>query len=290
MPDRNTSEPETARILGVTTKTLQRYRGRGCPYDSAGGVLSYDPAEVRSWQVSVGLAAGPNQQPAAPPPAPTQAPQPASPAPSPVRDEPPPVAGSPPGEAPALKKPRALRPPVVSDPIPMLPPSVADAAVFADVASRQKIRKLDEAAKGVKVQQLAHELQVEKGLPDLGLGAKVRSAKTLEENGDLAGEIAALMADGKLPHTLGRALREMVTERRHNIRQALKASENGAVSFERAFMCQNGQTADVVRLFEGIVSETHRARAFKVLSAIAEEDALTGPKADTGAPDQDAGA
>lgn len=286
---RTLAEKDTANVLGLTVKTLARYREvrpnrQPVPFDLVNGRYFYDPAEVKGWMDAHGLDGrgrpGLPIAPAVGAPAavgvggPTMGPPPvvaAAPAP-------PPIAQAAPAQA-------ASTPPVSA----YIPPP--DPGALADARNRQNMRTAELAQKAMKAEKQKRDLDIEKGLADLGLDRKIREAVTLADVSALATEVAALTAAGKVSHSTGRVLRELLTEKRQNIKaEAKERRETAEATVDRAILCQQGETAELVRLYEGIIKDDRRARVMRYIAAVADEDAQDSPQADTGEPAQDSGA
>ncbi len=247
---RTTTEADTARALGCNVKTLSRYRERTppVPHVMRNGRPFYDPAEVRAYQVEHGLGVRPGE----PPPAAT-----APPAPAPAPGLPPPAFTSPPDGG----------------------------ATHLEQGARAAGAKAQAASHAMRAKEQQRQAKVREGMADLGLGQKIRSAKTEAEVLSFVQELAALQAEGKVLPGDARALRETATE----VRQTLKLmarSQSGPEALERATVVTS-EALPLIQAFKGITDKARRQRVMAFVQAVAEEDRALGPRPDTGEPQAD---
>ena len=280
---RDVTERDTSILVGLSLKTLARYREErpdrsAVPFDKRAGRYFYNVREVQEWMLFHGL----------------QSPRPGGPAAAPSAAAP--SAAAPPAAAPAA--PPAAAPPArvrSLDFIPLVPersaPAFApDQSAVLDAKNRQNMRTAELAQKALKAEKQKRDLDIEKGLTELGLDRKIRAASTLTDVSALSTEVAALTAQGKVSHSTGRVLRELLTEKRQNLKaEAKERREASEAKVDRAILCQQEDTPELVRAFEGIIDDARRARVMRYVAAVAEEDIIDSPKADTGEPAQDKG-
>jgi hypothetical protein len=258
---RRTTEADTATQVGVSTKTLQRYRNRKedpVPHDEIGGRFFYTPSEVRAWMDRNGLT---GQHGAAKvEPGRTGLVRPAEPA-----AEPPPA-------APAAPPDRGL---LVSLPSP---------GAREGAQARETIQKADAAARVAKATKAQLEVQAEKGLAELGLDREIQAAATNEDLAKLGLKVGSFVALGKLTPERGRAINDLIKEARQNLKATAKAP---ASQFDTALLA-TADGAALLRVFEGIVDPDRRAQVRAFADQVAEEDRAAGPRADTVAGGQEA--
>ena len=177
---RRVNKQTLATAFGVTPRTVQRWIQQGCPHERDGeGTPSFDVEEVRRWSTS-----------------------PTSRAPSP------PAGGQPSPPAPA--------------PPPAPRPAAPDPLEASDVAAQSfdQLHKRARAAQGVaRARKAELELQQEKGLKDLGLADRIAAAQTWADLVQLAREVTRHVASGAISTQRGQALRQLLAETRHAVRQ-----------------------------------------------------------------------
>lgn len=249
---RTTSEKDTARAIGVDPKTLQRWREPkgdrpAVPHNLVNRRPFYDVAEVRAWMLQWGVTGA---RPGSSPPAGAPHVAPIQPVPGSI---PPPDGGT--GHA------------------------AAEARVMEARGKAQLgMRKLEEAKRQAKVRE---------GMQGLGLGEKIRKAANEAEILDLARELAALMAEGRILHADGRVLKETLAEVRQALKLRQKAQERAATTDMDRALIVTAESTPLVVAFEGITDPARRARALELVKAVAAEDRALGPRPDTGEPGQD---
>ena len=247
---RSTSEADTAREVGISTKTLQRYRDRAdpVPHDLVNGRYFYTPSEVRTWMDAHGLTGQRG------------------------------AAKVTPGTTGLVAQPAA--------PAPAAPAGVAAASSPAreDAVARENRMKADVAQKVAKAQVAQMELQAEKGLAQLGLDTKLRACRTNEDLASLGLEVGALVSTGKLTPERGRAINDLIKEARQNLKATQKAPPT---LFEQALLATK-DGAEMLRVFEGITDPERREKVKRYVEVLAEEDRVAGPAVDTVAPEQEA--
>ena len=113
-----------------------------------------------------------------------------------------------------------------------------------------------------------------------GHGRKLALVQTLEQLFEVDRAFAVDVADGHIPKDVADQWNARVNSLRQLFRQRSKAP---AVDHDAVVML-TPETVAMAEVFEGISDPARRARVRAFLDAVAEEDRLAGPCADTGEP------
>ena len=148
------------------------------------------------------------------------------------------------------------------------------------VASKQSLAKAELARKISIARKNELEVASEKALKNLGLDKLIREARGFGDLVAINQEIAALLASGSLLPSRGQAIQRLMAEARQNMLAQQDAGREHADG--RVFLCTE-EGGLMLRVFEGIVSESRRERVLRVLKEQAEADLLENPDVDTGA-------
>lgn len=159
------------------------------------------------------------------------------------------------------------------------------AAAKKVAASRDELKEAKAKAAAMqqvtRAKQLEAQFQAEQKLRELGLGAKIRAATSLGDLLDLGLEIAALISEGTLTATRGRALKETLGEARQALK--LKLSEDRlAPSDALALVPAPAPAVELAELYMCVISEERRERILAFVRAEAEADELEHPNVDPG--------
>ncbi len=153
-------------------------------------------------------------------------------------------------------------------------------AASGPVASKQSLAKAELARKISIARKNELEVASEKALKNLGLDKLIREARGFGDLVAINQEIAALLASGSLLPSRGQAIQRLMAEARQNMLAQQDAGREHADG--RVFLCTE-EGGLMLRVFEGIVSESRRERVLRVLKEQAEADLLENPDVDTGA-------
>ena len=119
---------------------------------------------------------------------------------------------------------------------------------------------------------------VDQGDPRLQLAKLAREAKTEEEREYVATEACALVLECALASTEANAIKALLQEARGQAKE--RRASGTTEDAQEIFLCTIGGT-ELVRLYEGMISEERRARVLEWVKAQAEVDRLERPDTDT---------
>ena len=135
-------------------------------------------------------------------------------------------------------------------------------AASGPVASKQSLAKAELARKISIARKNELEVASEKALKNLGLDKLIREARGFGDLVAINQEIAALLASGSLLPSRGQAIQRLMAEARQNMLAQQDAGREHADG--RVFLCTE-EGGLMLRVFEGIVSESRRERVLRVL-------------------------
>lgn len=147
-------------------------------------------------------------------------------------------------------------------------------------ASRESLAKAELARKLTQAKKNELELSAERALKDLKLGDKIRAAKSHDDLANLSQEVGALVGSGSLSTARSHAIRGLLAEARHNMKE--HRSAEGEEEPERLLLATE-EGAEMLRVFEGICSDERRTQVMAYLLAEAEVDLQEYPDVDTAA-------
>ena len=145
------------------------------------------------------------------------------------------------------------------------------------LASRSSLAKVELARKLTVAKRNELELAAERGLRNLGLGEKIRAAKTYDDLVEISKEVGALLGSGSLAPARGRAIQALLAEARHNMR-ARRELEGDDDPEHLILLTKQG--GELVRAFESICSDERREAILDFVRAEAEVDLAEFPNVD----------
>lgn len=123
------------------------------------------------------------------------------------------------------------------------------------------------------------ELAAEKGLKELGLGERIRAAKTHADLLEYTKQLIELVGSGALTPERGSSLRQLIAQASREMKAGHAEGEDAR---ERILLTtEEGWT--LLEVFEGIVSDARRAELVALVLAAAKEDAEENPNVDLAA-------
>lgn len=278
---RTVVEPDAAAKLGISPKSLQRYRNAPRPdrpippHDLIGQGRNarayYDLAELYAWQVAWGLVA-----------APEPAPDDGKRVSVESRGDPP-RAISAPLVTPTPERP-APPPPRPNGPSPTPPPPSPEVLAAVSVTARNK--QLSGAVTGLRAKQMQAELEQREFLKTWGVDERITACRIADDYEAVEREVLAHLAGGRAEKKHAREVLNGLRETIDRLREYELAERNAAAQekdHKRALVV-SVETEQLVRDYEGIVDAPRRAKALRLVGAIAEEDRMLGPASDTGEP------
>ena len=162
---------------------------------------------------------------------------------------------------------------------PQPPPSAgAPAPRTTPLASRDSLAKAELARKLTVAKRNEMDLAAERGLKDLDLGDRIRAAQSHHDLAVISKEVGALLGTGALHPSRGRAIQALLAEARHNLREHREVE--GDEEPQRLLLVSE-EGAELLEVFEWIVSEERRARVLSLAKTEAEADAAADPHVDT---------
>lgn len=144
-------------------------------------------------------------------------------------------------------------------------------------ASRDNLARAELARKITLARRNELELAAERGLRDLDLDEQIRAAKTHDDLMEISKEVGALLGSGALSPARGRAIQSLLAEARHNMKEHREAS--GDDDLERLLLITE-EGGELVRLFEGMISDERRESILVTVRAEAELDLIEFPNVD----------
>jgi len=143
--------------------------------------------------------------------------------------------------------------------------------------SRASLARVDLVRKVTQAKRSELELAAEQALKDLGLDEKILAAKSYEDYVAIDLEIGALLARGALGPARARAIQSVIADARQNTKAHLEGEEDDEP--ERLILLTE-EGAELVRAFEGIVSDERREALLAHVRAEAALDAEEYPNVD----------
>lgn len=157
----------------------------------------------------------------------------------------------------------------------------------AVAASRDNLARAELARKITLARRNELELAAERGLRDLNLDEQIRAAKTHDDLMEISKEVGALLGSGALSPARGRAIQSLLAEARHNMKEHREAE--GDDDLERLVLLTE-EGGELVRLFEGLISDERREAILATVRSEAELDLIEFPNVDlTRAAQEEAG-
>lgn len=147
-----------------------------------------------------------------------------------------------------------------------------DGAPAPTATSLAKAELVGKIARASKVQL---EVQQEKNLKDLGLGDRIREARTLEALGEVTSEVAALLAEGAIKPERATALRQLISEK-HEQLQRLEGNRDDPLG-GRVLLC-TAEVEPLVRMFEALVNGWRRRWLLAAAEAHVAQDLVEFPE------------
>jgi hypothetical protein len=165
-------------------------------------------------------------------------------------------------------------------PAPSAPVAAEPSAPPSTGTSRATLATAELASKLTRARKNELELQAERGLKDLGLEAQIRASRTLDDLVAIGREALALVSSGRLSPTRGRTIQGLLGETRQAMTKQREVEGDGEPERLILMTEEGGQ---LVRAFEGIVSDARRAEVLALVAAAAQKDQEENPNVDLAA-------
>ena len=168
---------------------------------------------------------------------------------------------------------RLLPPPATSA------PSVAQPAGAAapPVASRASLQTAELARRLTIARKNELELAAEKGLKDLGLGERIRAAKTHADLLEFTKQVIELVGEGSMSPVRARSLQGLLAQAARQLKASRETDSDGET--ERLILTTE-EGGELVEAFEGIVSDERRAECTAFVLDAAARDLEENPNVD----------
>lgn len=121
------------------------------------------------------------------------------------------------------------------------------------------------------------ELAAEKGLKDLGLDERIRAAQSHADLLEYTKKVIELVGSGAMTPERGRTLKELVIAAGRHMKARSDAEGDGE---PQRLILMSEESAQLVRAFEGIVSDARRAELLALVLAALQKDQDENPNVD----------